>query len=113
MAIYRKEKLESLIQKELGKIIIKEIEFQPGYLATISEVEVSENFKKATIWVSVIPEVAGLGVLEILKKARGLLQYELGEGVQVRILPRIEFALDKGVEHAARIEKILLEDKNK
>lgn len=113
MKPYRREQLSSLIQKKLGELIIRHIEFQPGSLATISEVEVSENFKKATIWVSVIPGEAGEGVLEILKKARGLLQYELGEGVRVRILPRIEFALDKGTEHAARIEKLSLEDKNK
>ena len=111
MKPYRREQLSSLIQKKLGELIIRHIEFAPGSLATISEVEVSVDFKKTTVWVSVIPGEAGEGALKILKKARGFLQHELGEEVRVRILPRIEFALDKGAEHAARIEKISLEDK--
>jgi len=113
MKPYRREQLSSLIQKKLGELIIRHIEFSPGSLTTISEVEVSENFKKATIWVSVIPGEAGERALEILTRARGLLQYELGEEVRVRILPRIEFALDKGAEHAALIEKISLEKDKK
>jgi len=113
MKPYRREQLSSLIQKKLGELIIRHIELRPGSLTTISEVEVSEDFKKAIIWVSVIPGEASERALEILTRARGLLQYELGEEVRVRILPRIEFALDKGAEHAALIEKISLEDKNK
>ena len=113
MKPYRREQLSSLIQKKLGELIVRHIEFPSGSLTTISEVEVSVDFKKATIWVSVIPGEAGEEALEILKKARGLLQYELGETLRVRILPRIEFALDKGAEHAARIEKISLEEDRK
>ena len=113
MASYRREQLSSLIQKELGEIIAKEIEFPFGSIVTISEVEISNNFKKAIVWVSVIPGEAGLRALEILKKARGFLQYHLGEEVRVRILPRIEFVLDKGAEHAARIEKLSLEKDKK
>ncbi|MEX2033453.1 MAG: 30S ribosome-binding factor RbfA [Candidatus Colwellbacteria bacterium] len=113
MKSYRREQLSSLIQKKLGELIIRHIEFRPGSLATISEVEVSADFKKATVWVSVIPGEAGEEALEILKKARGFLQYHLGEEIRARVIPRIEFALDRGAEHAARIEKISLEDKNK
>ncbi|MBI2595087.1 MAG: 30S ribosome-binding factor RbfA [Candidatus Colwellbacteria bacterium] len=110
--MYRKEKLSSLIQKELGEIIVREIELPPGSLVTISSVEVSKDFKKATVWVSVIPGEASEAVLEILKKARGYLQHQLGEEIRTRIIPRIEFAIDRGPEHAARIEKLSLEDKN-
>src|SRR3989344_7525865 len=109
MRPYRREQLSSLIQKKLGELIARRIEFSLGSLATISEVEISTDFKKATVWVSIIPGEAGEGALGILKKARGFLQHELGEEVRVRILPRIEFTLDKGAEHAARIEKISLE----
>ena len=113
MKPYRREQLSSLIQKKLGELIIRHIEFPSGSLTTISEVEVSVDFKKATVWVSVIPGEAGEEALGILKKARGFLQYHMGEEIRARAVPRIEFALDKGAEHAARIEKISLEDENK
>lgn len=111
MKSYRKEQLSSLIQKKLGEIIIKEIELPTGSLVTISEVEVSNDFKKAIIWVSVIPGESSEDILGILKKARGHLQHQLGEEIRTRIISRIEFTIDRGPEHAARIEKISLEKK--
>ena len=98
-----------MIQKELGIIIAKGIEFPVGSLATINEVEISDDFKKAVIWVGVIPEEVSGRVLEILTRARGYLQYHLGEKVRARIIPRIEFAIDRGAGYSARIEKISLE----
>ena len=113
MASYHKERLSSLIQKELGEIITKEIEFPLGSLMTISEVEISKDFKKAVVWVSVIPGEVSEEVLGILEKARGFLRHELGEEIRTRVIPRIEFAIDRGSEHAARIEKISLEKDKK
>lgn len=109
MRPYLKEKLSSLIQKELGEIIAKEIEFPPGSIVTVNEVEIPVDFRKAIIWVGVIPGETSDKVLETLTKARGYLQYHLGEAIRVRIIPRIEFAIDRGAEHAARIEKLSLE----
>ncbi len=113
MKPYRKEQLASLIQKELGEIIIREIEFPPGSLVTISEVEVSADFKRAAIWISVIPGEASQKALETVQTARRFLQHELGGEIKTRILPRIEFAIDRGAEHAAQIEKISLEKDKK
>ncbi|MBI2013064.1 MAG: 30S ribosome-binding factor RbfA [Candidatus Colwellbacteria bacterium] len=113
MKPFRKEQLASLIQKELGEIIARHIEFPSGFLATISEVEVSKDFKKAVIWVGVIPGEMSGEVLETLKKARGYLQHQLGEEIRTRVIPRIEFEIDRGAEHAARIEKLSLEEKDK
>lgn len=111
MPSHRKEKLASLIQKELGEIIAKEIESPPGSLVTISEVEISKDLKKAVIWVAVIPGETSEEALEILEKARGYLQHNLGEEIRMRAIPRIEFVIDRGPEHAARIEKLSLEKK--
>lgn len=110
--MYRKEKLASLIQKELGEIIAKEIEPIPGTLATVSQVEISQDFKRAIIWVSVIPGESAEEVLAILQRARGFLQHQLGEEIRTRVVPRIEFVIDHGGEQAARIEKLSLEKDN-
>lgn len=110
MRPYHKEQLSSLIQKELGEIITREIEPVEGSLTTISEVEISRDFKRAIIWVSVIPGESSGEVLEMLKKARGVLQHQLGEKIRTRIIPSIEFAIDRSGEHAARIEKISLDE---
>ena len=109
MKLYRREQLSSLIQKELGEIIAKNIEFPVGSLVTISEVEISKDFKRATVWVSIIPGESSKEVLEVLEKARGILQHELSDELRVKVIPRIEFTIDRSGEHAARIEKISLE----
>ena len=111
MKPYRREQLSSLIQKELGELVIRNIEFPPGSLVTISEVEISRDSKRAAVWIGVIPGEMSGTVLGILEKARGSLQYELGETLRARIVPRIEFMIDRGAEHAALIEKISLEEK--
>lgn len=113
MKPYHKEQLSSLIQKELGEAIAKNIEFPVGSLVTISQVEIAKDLKRAVIWVSVIPGELSEQVLTVLNKARGFLQHQLGEEIRTRIIPRIEFAIDHGPEHAARIEKISLEEKDK
>lgn len=110
MPSHRREQLSSLIQQELGRIIAKEIEFPQGVLATISSVELSKDFGKAAVWVSVIPEESGGEVLKILEKARGFLRHELGEKLRVRVTPRVGFTIDHGGEYAARIEKISLDE---
>ncbi len=111
MTFYRREQLASLIQQKLGEIIAKEVEFPQGVLATISDVTLSRDFIRATVWVSIIPGEAGAAVLRILEQSRGMLQRELGDQIEIRNIPKIEFALDRGPEHAARIEKLSLEKK--
>ena len=54
--MFRKEKVDSLIQRELNSIILKEIDIYPGVLLTITRVEVSSSLFDAKIFISVVPE---------------------------------------------------------
>ena len=51
---HRNLRIGSLIRDELGKIIMREIEF-PECLVTITEVEVDKQMDSADVFVSVIP----------------------------------------------------------
>ena len=110
MKSYRPLQLSGLIQKTLGEIIHQNIEFLPGVLVTLSDFTLSKDMLKAKVWVSVIPTEAGEGALEVLKKSRGEIQYLLGEHLKFRMMPRIEFALDLGLQGAARVEQLSLEE---
>ncbi len=51
--------------------------------------------------------------LKILEKNRVHLQYLLMKKLNIKPTPKISFKIDRGLEKAAEIEKILLDDKIK
>ncbi|MCR4275722.1 MAG: 30S ribosome-binding factor RbfA [Candidatus Wolfebacteria bacterium] len=107
---YRQQKLSSLIQEELGKIIARELEFSETLL-TITEVAVSDDYSVATLGVSVLPSSKSKETFKKLIESQGMLRYELSKKLRNKSAPKLNFEMDRGPENAARIEKILIDDK--
>lgn len=107
---HRSERASSLIQEELNKIIIREVEF-PNYLVTVTFVDVDDKLERAIVNFSVIPSKNSEDVLRVLDKAAGRLQHLLLKKLSIKPLPRLYFKIDRGPEKAAEIEKILIENK--
>lgn len=105
---YRQERLSSLIQNELSKIIGRIIEI-PNALLTITEVEISKKLDHAKVYISVYPSEKSEEAIEMLKKRSGELRALLSKKVLMKTMPHISFELDLGPEKAAAIEKISLE----
>ncbi|MDD5430758.1 MAG: 30S ribosome-binding factor RbfA [Candidatus Pacebacteria bacterium] len=108
MSKFRDLRVSSLIREELGKIMLKELEFD-GALVTITEVDVSEDLENATVNVSVIPSEKAEKVLEVLGKFRSRLQFLLQRKIEIKPMPHIVFRIDHGLEKAAELEKVFLE----
>ncbi len=87
---YRLERVSSLINEELSKIIAREIEF-PGCLATITNVEIDKKFAKAIIDFSILPFEKSEEILKILEKNRVHLQYLLMKKINIKPMPKIIF----------------------
>ena len=109
---YRPLRVGSLLQIELTRIVLKEIEVEPGILCTITGVEVDKKLEHARIFVSVIPGEHSELMLKRLKKAQGKFQYLIMKKLNIKPLPRIEFVPDRGAENAARVEKLTIESDN-
>ena len=107
---YRIQKLNSLIQQELGKIIQEEIVLPQDILVTISRVETSIDIKHANIYISVIPKNKTASTIKKINKNIYHIQQALNKKLILRFVPKIRFAIDHSEEHAAHIEQIL--DKN-
>jgi ribosome-binding factor A len=103
----RIERVESIIQEELGKIIIRELEFPTGSLVTITRVSCSVDLANASVFVAVLPEANVKRVLEILGKMVYVLQQFLNKRLRMRPIPKIRFVEEKQTAHAAKIEGIL------
>jgi ribosome-binding factor A len=110
MRFFRSERVSKLIREELGKIMVRETEF-PGALVTITEVEVDKKLDHAKVNVSVIPSEFGAPALTELGKRAGYLQHLLVKKINIKPMPRISFALDRGPENAALVEKLFEEGK--
>lgn len=106
---YRTLRVANLIQKELSKIILKELEFENA-LPTITKVDLGDNLETAEVKVSVIPSSQNKPVLEKLNRARDRLQWLLMKKINIKPMPKIRFEIDRGPENAARVEKIILEN---
>lgn len=78
---------------------------------TVSEVRMTPDLKKATVY------VIGLGgteggvkmdkILPALNKARAYFQREINHSSNLKFTPRVHFVIDYSFEEAQRIEKIL------
>lgn len=113
MRFHRPDRVSDLIIEELNKLIVHEIEFEPGVLVTITDVEVVKDLQIARVKISVIPSEKSPRILEILQKFAGRLQHWLWKKINIRPMPRLEFEIDRGLERAADIEKKLLDEYNK
>ncbi len=126
MSKYRQERLANSIREQISKFISKEIEFS-DVLVTITRVEIDEKLNQAIINFSVLPSAHSTGswlilnkveasekfekVLRVLEKNRSHLQYLLMKKINIKPMPQIQFKIDRGLEKAAEIEKLLLKDK--
>jgi ribosome-binding factor A len=105
-------RVNQLIKKELSQIILKEIEFSPNFLVTVTRIETSSNLIQAKVFISVIPENRTKNVLEILNQNIYELQQKLNKRMRMRPIPRIFFVAEKETAKAGRIEEILEKLKN-
>ncbi len=108
MAYQRYQRVESLIQEELNKVILREMEFD-GALATMTSVTVQKDLDYAVVKISVIPSAKGEAVLGVLRKNERRLKHLLADVIQIRPMPELRFEIDLGPEKAAAIEKVFLD----
>ncbi|MEK7114451.1 MAG: ribosome-binding factor A [Patescibacteria group bacterium] len=107
---HRPERVVNLIKEELSKLIARELEF-PDSLMTIIDVEIDKKFSRAIVNFSVLPSGKFEQALKILEGNRRHLQYLLMKKINIKPMPEIIFKADRGLEKAAEIEKILIENK--
>jgi len=110
--MYREERLKGLIKKELGWIIERRLEI-PNSLLTLTSVEINKHSGIAVIGFSVWPLTNSQKALKILKKNQNYFRFLLIKKINIKFLPKIEFVIDTGLANAAKIEKIIIEDKIK
>ncbi|MCE1273042.1 MAG: 30S ribosome-binding factor RbfA [Chlorobiaceae bacterium] len=105
----RTEKVASLLQRELGDILQKELP-RSGPLVTVVEVKITPDLGIARAYISVIGSDSDReAVMEHLKDQTKSIRKELSSRIrhQFRRIPELEFYEDRLFEKASRIEELL------
>lgn len=77
---------------------------------TVTFVEVSADLRHAKVHVSVMGDEKKKNLcLKGLQHASGFLQQRVGNRIDTRYTPRVQFVLDKGIENAMTVTRILKE----
>lgn len=104
----RTDRVEDLIRAELSQLILRELADPRVRLATVSEVHVTPDLRKARIAVSVMgEEPTREGAVAALQHASGFLRRQLGSRLRLRATAELEFSLDRGAEHSVHIASLL------
>jgi ribosome-binding factor A len=115
----RVERVNSLLYRELSKIIQQDIEFSlpagrqaEGVLVTLSRVECTANLIEAKVYISVFPEENSEKIMKILNKLIYGIQQKVNKKLKMRPIPKIIFVSDNGGAKAGRVEELLAQLKN-
>lgn len=92
----------------VAEAIAREIRDPRVGFVTVTDVQVSGDLSHARVRVSVMGDDGEKArALEGLRSAAGFLRTRLTGALSTRIIPELAFEIDRGQEHAARIDQIL------
>lgn len=104
----RTERLSSVIQRDLGKIIQKGYQ-RSGSFITITKVDVTPDLLIAKVMISVYaPGKDEDAIFAYLEDQKVNIRKELADKIrhQVRRIPELHFINDKTAEHVEKMEKL-------
>ena len=107
----RLNRIERLLQKELGDMFIHVSSTFKGTILSVSEVRISPDLSVAKAYISVFPQNQSDYVIETLKNSSRSIRYERGKRIknQVRGIPELIFKLDETLE---TIDRLLAVDRD-
>jgi len=107
MSTNRLEKINSLLRDEISKIILRDFEFSPNILVTLTHVDSSANLIEAKVFISVYPDDQADEIVRQLNKNIYDVQYKINRTLRQRPIPKLRFLKDKESSKAGKIEEIL------
>lgn len=102
------ERIEGVIRKEISEFIQKEIKDPELGFVTITDVELTNDYSFAKVYVSFLGNQGSAERgLEVLNKAKGLIRSHISRKLAIKKTPELIFKLDRSLDEGDRIETIL------
>ena len=105
----RLQKVNRLIQKELGELLLIEAKKMPGVLISVTSVRVSADLSVAHAYLSVFPTEKSKEMVSNINENVKSVRYDLGKRLrnQLRIIPELTFHLDDSLDYIENIDNLL------
>jgi ribosome-binding factor A len=113
MTYKRTDRVNALLQRELGTIISEELRDPRIAFSTVTAVETTDDLRSARVHVSVLGDEEQIAsTMRALEEAKPYLRHELGSRVDLRFVPALMFVSDRSAERSARISTLLRQAKH-
>ncbi|NLW15086.1 MAG: 30S ribosome-binding factor RbfA [Erysipelothrix sp.] len=103
----KKDRIESVIKREIAMAITTQLNDPALKFASVTDVEVSDDLSFATVFVSFIREEDKEKGIEVLVKSKGFLRTIISKSIKTRRVPVILIKLDESSEKGSKIDDIL------
>lgn len=104
----RQQRVAEEIQRRSSQFIREELKDPRIGFLTVTGVEVNSDLTHATIFISVLgDEREQRDTMAALRRARGLVKRDIGDWLQIRTTPDIQFKEDHSIERGTRILQIM------
>ncbi len=112
MTRLRVQRVNELIQRVLAEEVTKKLNSAIKGFVTIRSVSTNRDFSQADVFFSVFGADEDVAqAQEVFEEARANLQTAVGREVRLRHTPQLNFIFDDGEGRAARIDRLLDEEK--
>ncbi|MEA2107232.1 MAG: 30S ribosome-binding factor RbfA [Bacteroidota bacterium] len=110
MSSNRQQKIERLLQKDLGDIFQKgTTSLFKGKMVTVTTVRVSPDLSIAKVYLSLFPVDNKNEFIHYINDIENQIRFELGKRVrhQLRKVPELKFFVDDSLDYIENIDKLL------
>lgn len=112
MKPYRLARIAEAIREVASETILFKLNDPRVKNVTVTRAEISPDLQHAKVYVSIMgtPKEQNL-VLHGLRQATGFVQRKIGDRLQIRYTPTVQFVIDKGVKNSLEVTRLLNEAK--
>lgn len=105
----RMNRINRLVQKEIGEMLREQTVAMPGVLVSVTSVTVSPDLGIARVRLSIFPSERAEELLKNIQSNTTQIRYDFGQRVrnQLRKLPQLIFHIDDSLDYLQRIDELL------
>ena len=108
MASNRISRINDEIRRELSELLrsVKDPRVRDAML-TITHVDTTNDLRYTRVYITAMDRTGDKDLMKGLKSASGFLRHELGQRMNLRYTPEIQFIADDSIAHGAHILDVL------
>ena len=108
MDIVKHERARGILKQAVAEYL--KLSSNRKSLITVTELEITDNEKFATVLISVLPDSSEQAVLDFINRNLGEMRKYVGLNSKLRTIPYFTVEIDKGEKNRQRIDTLLIRE---